>query len=259
MYSVVVESNEVEESEKANFSSTNESLSNSNKKILYSSSRGGKLHLFKEKNDERASRVDVPRERTTLLCILAFPSQFGLTGLINFFNPASYGALYVLYLANKSVDCAFIKFDSIKSACNFYLDFNGANFIDMSNTIMPAICHVIFTAPLSFIAHAEPIPIPLNRIQIPSCIRCLELIDTHVTGLLGIVCNHTFQCECATRWSHCKGSCVPCNYSNTPIQNVSCSECQIAQNIWICLICGYIGCSRYENKHSYEHFFKNQS
>ena len=33
-----------------------------------------------------------------------------------------------------------------------------------------------------------------------------------------------------------------------------CSECSSSEDLWICLICGYVGCGRYVGGHSHAHF-----
>jgi hypothetical protein len=65
MYSVVVESNHIEENVKSAFQNKEDiglsvSRDGSSKKPLETCSHVGRIHLFKAKGDERASRVDVP-------------------------------------------------------------------------------------------------------------------------------------------------------------------------------------------------------
>jgi BRCA1-associated protein len=37
-----------------------------------------------------------------------------------------------------------------------------------------------------------------------------------------------------------------------------CSECGSSESLWICLICGHIGCGRYVHGHAYKHFCETQ-
>ncbi|CAN0219925.1 unnamed protein product, partial [Hapterophycus canaliculatus] len=47
-----------------------------------------------------------------------------------------------------------------------------------------------------------------------------------------------------------KGStCRVCRYLN-----ICCETCRIAHNLWICMVCGHIGCGRYTKEHAKEHF-----
>ncbi|KAI1304861.1 hypothetical protein EDD11_005063 [Mortierella claussenii] len=120
--------------------------------------------------------------------------------------------------------------------------------------------------------------------ELPTCPVCLERMDSSVTGLLTILCQHTFHCHCLSRWG--EGSCPVCRYSQkgvkkvlrnsarntatsttqlggltattdgiTEDQNV-CAICRTSENLWICLICGHIGCGRYQEKHAYHHYYE---
>ncbi|KAG0216687.1 hypothetical protein BGX33_012280 [Mortierella sp. NVP41] len=110
--------------------------------------------------------------------------------------------------------------------------------------------------------------------ELPTCPVCLERMDSSVTGLLTILCQHTFHCHCLSKWG--EGSCPICRYSQKSIiktsnsgtgglsattdgisedQNV-CAICGTTENLWICLICGHIGCGRYQEKHAYHHYYE---
>ncbi|KAF9129033.1 hypothetical protein BGW39_004510 [Mortierella sp. 14UC] len=107
--------------------------------------------------------------------------------------------------------------------------------------------------------------------ELPTCPVCLERMDSSVTGLLTILCQHTFHCHCLSKWG--EGSCPVCRYSQKSItkssatgmsattdgvsedQNV-CATCGTTENLWICLICGHIGCGRYQEKHAYHHYYE---
>jgi BRCA1-associated protein len=96
--------------------------------------------------------------------------------------------------------------------------------------------------------------------EMPTCPVCLERMDES-TGLLIILCQHVFHCGCLEKW---KGSgCPVCRYTQsgyspgridnniTPNQ---CSACDKTTNLWICLICGNVGCGRYNAAHAYAHW-----
>ncbi|KAG0264426.1 hypothetical protein BGZ95_003586 [Linnemannia exigua] len=110
--------------------------------------------------------------------------------------------------------------------------------------------------------------------ELPTCPVCLERMDSSVTGLLTILCQHTFHCHCLSKWG--EGSCPVCRYSQKTFtkslttgggellastdgvsedQNV-CAICETTENLWICLICGHIGCGRYQEKHAYHHYYE---
>ena len=86
--------------------------------------------------------------------------------------------------------------------------------------------------------------------QIPTCPLCLEKIEASNCGIetvLGI-----FPCE---RWTNYKLECKVCNKLSSSIINLlKCEKCKNNSSLWCCLICGNIGCGRYQNGHAVEHF-----
>lgn len=123
----------------------------------------------------------------------------------------------------------------------------------------------------------KPFPPPTpNLIELPTCPVCLERMDD-TTGLMTILCQHVFHCTCLQTW---KGSgCPVCRATNPSLlasssdanqnphdpdnpyaqpfgQGVSnlCSVCDCPDDLWICLICGNVGCGRYKGGHAKEHW-----
>ncbi|CAN0450477.1 unnamed protein product, partial [Ectocarpus sp. 8 AP-2014] len=59
-----------------------------------------------------------------------------------------------------------------------------------------------------------------------------------------------------TMW---KGSnCRVCRSLNVALNGapgeLCCETCRIAHNLWICMVCGHIGCGRYTGEHASRHF-----
>lgn len=103
--------------------------------------------------------------------------------------------------------------------------------------------------------------------ELPTCPVCLERMDESVTGLMSIQCHHTSQCYCLNKWG--ENQCPVCQYSHKPVlpsKKVSeenelqdeivyeCCECDSTESLWICMICGHIGCGRYQDAHAYDHY-----
>lgn len=101
--------------------------------------------------------------------------------------------------------------------------------------------------------------------ELPTCPVCLERMDESVTGLLGIQCHHTSQCYCLNKWG--ENRCPVCQYSHKPVLSslkkmilppeevvYECCECISTDSLWICMICGHIGCGRYQEAHAYDHY-----
>lgn len=101
----------------------------------------------------------------------------------------------------------------------------------------------------------KPAPPPTPMLsELPTCPVCLERMDATVTGLLTIPCLHTFHCQCLSKWKD--GSCPVCRYSQREAEKQpgQCAVCDSRDNLWICLICGNIGCGRYDNAHAFDHY-----
>lgn len=97
---------------------------------------------------------------------------------------------------------------------------------------------------------ASIVPLETGWIELPTCPVCLERIDKATTGIMTTFCHHTFHCECLSKWEGIQ--CPVCRYSSSSPS--LCSLCSSTKNLWICLICGNIGCGRYQRAHAYEHF-----
>ncbi|KAK7202899.1 hypothetical protein BZA70DRAFT_284263 [Myxozyma melibiosi] len=109
----------------------------------------------------------------------------------------------------------------------------------------------------------KPTPPPTRSLrELPTCPVCLERMDSSVTGLLTIICQHTFHCQCLSKWGD--NSCPVCRYSQKKdSQQLSvsttnkCRSCGASENLWICLICGSIGCGRYDEAHAFQHYMES--
>ncbi|KAL2255382.1 hypothetical protein VTK26DRAFT_3475 [Humicola hyalothermophila] len=117
----------------------------------------------------------------------------------------------------------------------------------------------------------KPFPPPTpNLIELPTCAVCLERMDD-TAGLMTILCQHVFHCTCLQTW---KGSgCPICRATNpkppnqeiydpenpysqpfgSGVSNI-CNNCNCTDDLWICLICGNVGCGRYNGGHAKEHW-----
>ncbi|KAI9825201.1 MAG: hypothetical protein M1826_007058 [Phylliscum demangeonii] len=116
---------------------------------------------------------------------------------------------------------------------------------------------------------APPTP---SLVELPTCPVCLERMDD-TTGLLTILCQHVFHCACLQRW---RGSgCPVCRYTQDHAHagvglgailpghdgggaaagdDRRCRGCDGTTNLWICLICGHLGCGRYDAAHAFSHY-----
>lgn len=145
-----------------------------------------------------------------------------------------------------------------KSSDAFSPDEHGALSPNLSSPTRPPVSSA-GQATLSGKPLAPPTP---ALIELPTCPVCLERMD-ETTGLLTIICQHVFHCTCLQKW---KGSgCPICRYtqddfrkSNTDAETDTepqeCAVCHADMNLWACLICGSVGCGRYDGAHAFQHW-----
>ncbi|VDM31383.1 unnamed protein product [Hydatigera taeniaeformis] len=153
---------------------------------------------------------------------------------------------------------ALLKFKSTTDADQFYATFNGSSY----NSFEPDVCQ------LTYVSHVEAITTTSNGscgasfplkglVELPSCPVCLEKLDEPVAGILTtILCNHSFHDQCISKTTDTV--CPVCRYVQSPEmqEDSQCADCDLRDNLWICLICGNLGCGRYGHKHAYHHFEK---
>lgn len=225
----------------------------------------------------------------TVLSILALPSYMtpaDLVGFVGHSDEISHIRMIRTGVPNRYM--VLMKFRDSSQAKAFQHQYNGKLF----NSMDPETCQVVFVSAIQFrsqarqsddipylledpftadeesqdedqkLANEIPVlprppapPLPPLR-ELPTCPVCLERMDASITGLLTIVCQHTFHCSCLTKWGD--GSCPVCRYSQRagakPPGTSKCNVCESEANLWICLICGHIGCGRYDQAHAYDHY-----
>lgn len=140
-----------------------------------------------------------------------------------------------------------LDFRSVEAAYEFYETYNGAPY----NSLEPdQMCHALWVSAIAWGNDGTP---PQNHTELPTCPVCLERMDESVDGVLTILCNHTFHASCLVKWGD--STCPICRYVQTPelMQSSVCMECEGTEALWICLICGHVGCGRYQGGHAATH------
>jgi len=92
--------------------------------------------------------------------------------------------------------------------------------------------------------------------ELPRCVFCLNTLDCFDTptwrrivpaplfkGSLSWPSKHPQSSECAT--------CIRLDVNK---DKAKCASCGDDRSVWICIVCGHIGCGRYSNEHAKNHF-----
>ena len=99
------------------------------------------------------------------------------------------------------------------------------------------------------------LPQPPKTPELPSCVVCLERLDRAVSGLVTTACNHSFHRHCLVQWEG--ASCPVCRFAfggDDDDASPECDMCSSRADLWMCLICGHVGCGRYNACHALDHF-----
>lgn len=183
------------------------------------------------------------------LCLLAVPATLNCHDILNFIAPCHPEITHVRIIRDGSPNqfMVLLDFRSVEAAYEFYETYNGAPY----NSLEPdQMCHALWVSAIAWGNDGTP---PQNHTELPTCPVCLERMDESVDGVLTILCNHTFHASCLVKWGD--STCPICRYVQTPelMQSSVCMECEGTEALWICLICGHVGCGRYQGGHAANH------
>lgn len=266
----------------------------------------GVVRLYKDsENHINLFKIDspglkhVPGDNTTL-AILAVPFYFSASDLLlGFFDEDDAKQISHIRLIKSSSPNRFmilLKFRATEAIKPFLRKYQGRKF----NSFEPETCSVVEVKEIVFrpktknegehIRVALPYlledpftngssEIPKNKdgngiyTELATCPVCLDRLDSSVTGLFTIPCQHTFHSSCLSKWKD--DTCPVCRYSNRinkttadlsslslldsastsiPDNNEKCMVCGLTEHLWICLICGNVGCGRYDQQHAIHHW-----
>lgn len=214
----------------------------------------GIMHLYKT-NKMTSLTEDV--RRSAMLCILTVPATMTSHDLMKLVAPFNDVMQHMKIIRDSTPNqyMVLIKFSTQADADSFYTACNGRQF----NSIEEAVCQVVYVERAEVIKSQQGASLPVMQLtELPKCTVCLERMDESVNGVLTTLCNHSFHSQCLQRWED--ASCPVCRYCQTPepVEENKCFECGVQENLWICLICGHIGCGRYVSRHAYKHFEETQ-
>lgn len=215
----------------------------------------GLVHLYRQvpSTNGKEEDVEVAQGQGLLLCCLAIPADMSVASFCEFTGA------YLAHIRNvrvlrreavsQSVCMVTMEFHDQKTADDFYNDFNGKPFSILEPEIL---CRLVYVKDVELSSGSPKSPVA-GHTELPSCPVCLERLDEHISGVVTTVCNHRFHGECLKQWGDT--SCPVCRYCMQASEHSSkCSVCGTPTNLWICLICGHVGCGRYRDGHANEHW-----
>jgi hypothetical protein len=105
---------------------------------------------------------------------------------------------------------------------------------------------------------------PTAWYALPTCLSCLDRLERSVSGL---AVRAGGPCRCADGVCFCHArrgiGCSCCNALRSLTRDVgphrkgaalACGGCGVVEDLWGCLVCGEVGCSRYRAEHAKQHW-----
>ncbi|XP_050670255.1 BRCA1-associated protein [Leptidea sinapis] len=236
----------------------------------------GVLHLYKD-NELKDT------EEAKTLCLLSVPGALGAPDLLAFAAACQQDIAHVRVLRDGSPDhyMALLTFRTSAAAHEFHSAFNG---VPYSSLEPAAVCYTAWVSRVEFSRDGAP---PPSHTELPTCPVCLERMDESVAGVLSVQCAHSFHAECLMGWRDARCPVCRCAQTPEPRERAVCLQCEAehvtpategestevlsdtgggvveglleaeAGALWICLICGHVGCGRYEKGHAAAHFLQS--
>lgn len=226
----------------------------------------GVVHLYRDSPSSAQDSLtgfpllQVPEERGDRLAVLAIPSDMGVADFCQFLGGYLAGVRQMRLVRRGDTPAlclVLLRFKDSAMAAGFYGDYNGRPFSSLEPEV---ICRLVYVKDVQVTAardgDIQPAPPPQpspGQIELPTCPVCLDRLDEETSGLVTTVCNHRFHSECLGKWGD--ASCPVCRYcQETSAAASRCQVCESSSDLWICLICGHVGCGRYHSKHAVDHW-----
>lgn len=228
----------------------------------------GVIHLYKQSPSNEVQEEVVSDQ----LCVLAVPSHIGVQEFCSLCGVYLKMIKEMRFLrkenTRETVFMVYLKFLDSSTAQEFFQEHNGQPFCSFEQEI---VWKLLFVDKLEFLD--DPTTTGQSRTgetELPTCPVCLERLDENISGIVTTVslqthsflklcfqvCNHLFHNECLMKWGDT--SCPVCRYCMQGVTKSKCSRCDACEDLWICLICGHVGCGRYKSQHAFDHWMETQ-
>ena len=187
--------------------------------------------------------------------MLGVPAKHKTPDLLQFTAPchSELEMMRIIHDGSPNQYMVLLRFRCQSSADEFYQAFNGVPY----NSFEPEVCSLAYVSKVDSVEESQYYPLK-DHTELPVCSICLERMDESISTVLTILCNHAFHGQCLAQWADT--TCPVCRYVQSPevVAVQRCSECSSSEDLWICLICGYVGCGRYVGGHSHAHFLSTE-
>jgi BRCA1-associated protein len=214
----------------------------------------------KDNNTNMVAVIDLPSHQTiTDFCNFVGSELMNITHLRFLRDPVKNRSMVIIQLVDSEITDAFYK--RYRGKRYNLLEKKVCNLVYVANVIVDGGSRLPFStsSSMSLLSQSPPVEDSLFPIltqvatELPSCPVCLERLDFKVSGIVTTVCNHSFHCSCLSLWGD--SSCPVCRYCSDPFgSSTKCETCGTPNSLWMCLICGHVGCGRYNGEHAFSHF-----
>ncbi|XP_020583536.1 BRCA1-associated protein [Phalaenopsis equestris] len=213
----------------------------------------GIMHLFHE---DPSSSHSLPVDRKPLVCVLAVPNHMTYADFCRFCGSFVQQMVEMRIVRNAGVEDHYnvlIRFNDQTSTDSFFKHFRGKRY----SSLEVDACRVLYALHVQYTDSLEHTQGSLaSSSEQVNCPVCLERLDQEDGAILTTICNHSFHCSCISKWTD--SSCPVCRYCQQQPEKSTCSVCGTSENLWICVICGSVGCGRYEDGHAIRHWKETQ-
>jgi BRCA1-associated protein len=228
----------------------------------------------------RHAKASMIFDQTTLLCMLGVPGYLSTADLAQFVAPfrSRIRRMRIVWdLSYSNSYAVLLRFLSPDDAVLFLMEYDGRAF---SEALASERCRVLpvervvyrcTSKQSSRLVASLALPSEQDGDEIveydestssdanighleewPTCPVCLDRLD--LESILMGLCNHALHTACLARWGD--PSCPVCRFVSETLnpQKTSCQVCNAQTQLWICLVCGHVGCGRYVQHHALAHF-----
>nr|XP_017247957.1 PREDICTED: BRCA1-associated protein isoform X2 [Daucus carota subsp. sativus] len=197
-----------------------------------------------------------PSVRSTLLFVAAVPNYLSFDDFLSFCDHHVNYFSQLIFLRNDGMEDRYsvvIRLVDQLSSDGFYCCYNGKRFRQSEGEI----CHIYFMQAVEYTEFAEiASEPPPGFAELPTCPICLERLDQDTSAIQTTLCDHSFRCSCVSKWTYM--SCQVCRLCQHEEEKPTCAVCGTLEIPCVCLICGFVGCGRYEKGHAIMHWNDTQ-